>query len=153
MAKQKTDADSVAKRIARECVAFRVQLLNRVISRLYDEALQPLGVTMNQMCILTVLENMGEAQPGAVGAYLRMDKSTVSRAVKLMRQRKWVAENPGADARSVLLVVTEKGRALIAKALPLWERSQAQARELLGGDGASAESITVIVDRFVLPAK
>lgn len=108
---------------------------------------------MNQMCVPTVLENMGEATAGAIGAYLRMDKSTISRALKLMREQNWVTENPGADARSVCLVLTEKGRALMTKALPLWEEAQTRAKELLGGDGANAEALSAIVDRYLRSSK
>jgi DNA-binding MarR family transcriptional regulator len=145
--------DSIGRRVARECFALRVQLLNRVVTRLYDDALRPLGVTLNQMSILTVLANVPSAQPGDIGELLQMEKSTVSRNVKRMRQQKWVREGPGADGRRVALSLTETGRALLARAVPLWERAQAAARELLGGDGAGVASISELVDRFVAPRK
>jgi DNA-binding MarR family transcriptional regulator len=148
-----TDTSSIADRIARECVALRVQLLNRVVTRLYDEALQPLGLTMNQVSILTVLEKMGEARPGDICAFLQTEKSTISRSVKLMRERKWVSERPGADARSVRLTITPKGRALLARAFPIWEKAQKQARELLGEDGAGAAALVALVDRSVTAVK
>jgi DNA-binding MarR family transcriptional regulator len=145
--------DTCARQVARECFALRVQMLARVVSRLYDEALRPLGLTTNQLSILTVLANMGAAPPRAVGEYLRMEKSTVSRNVKRMRQQKWVREEPGADARGVRLELTEKGRALLVRAVPLWEGAQIRARALLGGEETGRASITAIselVDRFVM---
>jgi DNA-binding MarR family transcriptional regulator len=147
--------DTCARQVARECFALRVQALSRVVSRLYDEALRPLGLTTNQMSILTVLANMGTAPPRAVGAYLHMEKSTVSRTVKRMREQKWVREEPGADARSVRLALTEKGRALLVRAVPLWERAQARARELLGGEQtgrAAIAALSELIDRFIMPA-
>src|SRR5262245_50274960 len=141
-----TTHDAIVKRVARECFALRVQLLNRVVTRLYDDALRPLGVTLNQMSILTVLANLSAAQPGDIGELLQMEKSTVSRNVKRMRQQKWVREAPGADGRRVVLSLTETGRALLARAVPLWERAQASAQELLGGDGAGVASIMELVD-------
>jgi DNA-binding MarR family transcriptional regulator len=145
--------DSIVRRVARECFALRVQLLNRVVTRLYDDALRPLGLTLNQMSILTVLANVPSAQPGDIGELLQMEKSTVSRNVKRMRRQKWVREGPGADGRRVVLTLTDTGRALLARAVPLWERAQAAARELLGGDGAGVASISELVDRFVAPRK
>ena len=32
------------KRMASECIALRVRLLNRVITKIYDEALRPSGL-------------------------------------------------------------------------------------------------------------
>src|SRR5262245_22027722 len=101
--------ESAAERIARECFALRVQLLNRVITRIYDDALRPLGLTMNQLGILAVLAKMTEAQPGDIGEFLQMEKSTVSRNVQRMCEQKWVREEPGSDGRRVRLTITEKG--------------------------------------------
>ena len=143
--------DPNAKRVARECLALRVHLLNRVVTRIYDGALRPLGLTANQMSILTVLENMTQAQPGAIGRYLQMEKSTVSRNVKRMRQRGWVRENPGPDARSVVLAVTEKGHALFTRVVAHWAEAQTRVRELLGDAGVTA--VTGLVDRCVMSAR
>src|SRR3954463_11880306 len=101
MATSNPSPEAAAQRVSKECYALRVQLLNRVVTRLYDEALRPVGLTMNQMSILTVLANMGEAQPGVVGRFLQMEKSTISRNVKRMLEQKWVVEKPAADARRV----------------------------------------------------
>jgi DNA-binding MarR family transcriptional regulator len=151
MGTRDTTPDSIARRVARECFALRAQLLNRVVTRIYDDALRPLGLTVNQMSILTVLENMTEAQPGDICHFLQMEKSTVSRNVKRMRQQGWVRETPGSDARRVLLTTTEKGRALLAKAMPCWSEAQARVRELLGDAGVA--SVTGLVDRCVMSAK
>src|SRR5262249_56680863 len=88
-----------AARVARDCFAVRLRLLNRIVTRIYDEALRPVGMTANQMNILAVLENMSEAQPSDLCRVLYMEKSTVSRNVERMRQQGWLRERPGPDAR------------------------------------------------------
>jgi DNA-binding MarR family transcriptional regulator len=77
-----------------------------------------------------------------------MEKSTVSRNLMRMRQQGWVRANPGPDARSVVLTVTEKGRALFTRAVLHWAEAQARVRELLGDAGVTA--ITGLVDRCVM---
>ncbi|SRR5216683_1373964 len=138
--------DCPADLVRRECFAVRLRLLNRVITRIYDEALRPLGVTVNQMNILAVVENMSEAEAGVIGQFLQMEKSTVSRNVERMRRQGWLSEKPGADARRVVLSVTARGQALLVKALPLWRQAQEQVRQLLGEAGVA--SITRVADRF-----
>jgi DNA-binding MarR family transcriptional regulator len=127
-----------AVRIARDCFAVRVRLLNRIVTRIYDEALRPVGMTANQMNILAVLENMTEAQPSDLCRVLYMEKSTVSRNVERMRQQGWLHERPGPDGRAVLLATTARGRALLIRAMPLWEDAQEQVCKLLGESGAAS---------------
>jgi DNA-binding MarR family transcriptional regulator len=147
MSNDRTTSESAAAQVARECLAVRVRLLNRVITRIYDDALRPLGVTVNQMNILAVLENLSEAQPGDLCRVLHMEKSTVSRNVERMLRHGWLSEKPGADARCVLLATTAEGRALLKKALPLWGKAQEQVRELLGEPGV--EALTNLGEQFL----
>jgi DNA-binding MarR family transcriptional regulator len=134
-----------AARVARDCFAVRVRLLNRIVTRIYDEALRPVGMTANQMNILAVLENMTEAQPSDLCRVLHMEKSTVSRNIERMQQQGWVRERSGPDARAVLLATTARGRALLIRAMPLWEDAQDQVRKLLGDAG------TASIDRLAQP--
>jgi DNA-binding MarR family transcriptional regulator len=130
----------------RECYAIRLRLLNRVLTRIYDDALRPLGATANQLNILALVENMGEAEAGAIGRMLQMEKSTVSRNVERMHRQEWLSEKPGSDGRRVLLSVTRRGRALMERAMPLWNHAQEQVRELLGEAGAA--TIGRVADRL-----
>ena len=84
--------------MARECIAVRVRLINRVISALYDEALRPFGLRISQANILAAVAHMGEARPAEVSRILRIEKSTLSRDVELMRRNGWV-ESDTADRR------------------------------------------------------
>jgi hypothetical protein len=51
-----------SKRIARECIAVRVRLLNRVITSLYDDALRPLGITVSQLNLLVAICRMEQPE-------------------------------------------------------------------------------------------
>ena len=45
-------------RVARECIAVRVRLINRVITALYDEALRPHGLRVSQANILVAVAHL-----------------------------------------------------------------------------------------------
>jgi|GEM_PF-1598412 len=53
-----------AEIVAGQCLAGRARRLNRVITGLYDRALRPYGIKVNQIGLLV----RGEAGPGEVGA-------------------------------------------------------------------------------------
>ena len=121
--------------IARNCIAVRLRLLNRVVTNLYDDALRPLGLKVSQMNILVVAAKLGLARYAEVCEILQLDTSTLSRNVERMRARGWLEVVPAEDARTQPFRLTALGRNLLERAVPAWEAAQHQAEELLGDDG------------------
>jgi len=127
-----------------ECLARRVLLLTRTIGGLYNEALRPLGITVAQLNLLVIVAKRGPVSPGEAAKRLHMEKSTMSRNVRLTEDHGWLSVSPGPSGRSQSLTILPKGRKLIEKALPLWQGAQERANELLGERGA--RSIYTIAD-------
>src|SRR5262249_10259686 len=121
--------------IAHTCIAVRLRLLNRVITNLYDDALRPLGMKVSQLNILVVAAKLGLCQPAKVCDILQLDTSTLSRNVERMRAKGWLEVVPGEDARTQPFRLTAKGRRLLERAVPAWEKAQRKAAHLLGDDG------------------
>jgi DNA-binding MarR family transcriptional regulator len=124
----------ICKKIARECIAVRVRLLNRVVTSMYDDAMRPFGLTINQLNILVAISRLGQQNAKQLVRALQMDPSTLSRNLQRMREMGWIRPIPGADARSRKLIVTAKGKRLIEKVFPAWQRVQTQAESLLGNN-------------------
>ncbi len=101
MAKQMSDQldQCVVDRVAGECLAARVRILNRAITSLYDETMRSLGVKVSQMNILVVTAKLGVARPGRLCDILHMDTSTLSRNAERMVAHGWLEVVPDADAR------------------------------------------------------
>jgi DNA-binding MarR family transcriptional regulator len=129
----KTD-DSIDA-IARSCIAVRLRLLNRVVTKLYDDAMRSLGLKVSQLNILVVVAKLGLARPAQVCDILQLDTSTLSRNVERMRARGWLEVVPEEDARAQPFRLTPRGKRFIEKAVPAWEEAQRQATELLGDEG------------------
>ena len=119
-------------KIAGECVAVRVRMLNRVITNIYDEALRPLDLKVSQMNILVAAAKMGTARPVEVCEYLHLDVSTLSRNVERMKARGWLEVVPAEDGRSQPFRLTPQGRKLLEKAVPAWGEAQQQVKGVLG---------------------
>jgi DNA-binding MarR family transcriptional regulator len=126
------------KRIGRECVGFRVRMLNRMITSIYDDALGEAGLKTSQFNLLVAAANLEETRPGELAKVLEMDESTLSRNVERMCARGWLRLEPDQDRRSHLIKVTDKGMALIRKGYPAWEKAQDEVGRRLGADGVAA---------------
>src|SRR6266496_818651 len=86
--------------IVRNCLAVRLRLLNRVVTKLYDDALRPLGLKVSQLNILVVAAKLGVARPAQVCEILQLDTSTLSRNVKPLQAHGWLEVVPEEDARA-----------------------------------------------------
>src|SRR5215212_10502539 len=123
---------AVIDKIAGECVAVRLRMLNRVITNVYDSALRPLDLKVSQMNILVAAAKMGTARPSEVCEYLHLDVSTLSRNVERMKARGWLEVVPDEDGRSQPFQLTPHGRKLLERAVPAWSKAQQEVKQVLG---------------------
>ena len=136
--KSNPSTSEIVNRVAGECIAVRVRLINRVITSIYEEALRPHGIRISQGNILVVVARMGQARPADVARVLRLERSTLGRDVEVMKRAGWLESDPPEGGRSQILRVTPEGLRLLAESQPAWEKAQAEARKLLGEGGVDA---------------
>jgi DNA-binding MarR family transcriptional regulator len=124
--------------MARECIAARVRLINRVITGLYDDALRPFGMKISQANILSAVAYLKECRPADVCRVLRIEKSTLSRDLDLMKRNGWLVSEPPEGGRNQIVRLSPQGARLLASMEPSWEAVQAEVRKLIGDDGERA---------------
>jgi DNA-binding MarR family transcriptional regulator len=127
-----------AAEVIRNCIATRLRMADRVITKVYDDALRPLGLKVTQMSMLVAAEDRGLIRQSEVGTQLRLDDSTLSRNLERMRANGWLEEVAEDDARVHSFRLTDAGRALLRKAIPAWRGAQSEAKRLLGDAGVQA---------------
>ncbi len=131
-------ADDLAAEVAGACLGMRVARLHRVVTRLYEQALQTVGLTQPQMEVLTTLISAaGPVRPAALAARLMLERSTMNRNLALMQNRGWVAAaETSATGRAMSVTITDAGIAAFTSAGTAWRRAQADAARMLGPDAA-----------------
>ena len=112
------------------CASFR--RASRALTQLYDEALRPVGLRATQFTILQALSLAGEVSQGGLAQILAMDSTTLTRTLRIMGREGWIAERRGEDRRERLLRLAKAGRHQFSRALPSWEKTQAQLGRQLG---------------------
>ena len=126
-----TSAKGLARRIATDCLAVRVRRLGRVITRIYDAALAPHGVSIAQYNLLATIGAVEGANRVRLGRVLDVEKSTLSRDLKRMEQLGWIRSAPG---RGGAISIAPAGARLLLEARPAWEKAQRAALSQLGRD-------------------
>lgn len=116
------------------CLCGTLRRTARALTQLYEEAMRPLGLKATQLTILQVLARAGEISQGRMGEILAMDSTTLTRTLRIMQRQGWVAERRGTDRRERWLRLSPGGKALLERALPEWEKIQAQVGRQLGAE-------------------
>ncbi len=124
--------EEIAGAIAEECVAVQMKAVARVVTKIYDDALRPLGLRVTQMNILVAAGKMGIAHPAPICRSLHLDASTLSRNVDRMKAKGWIEPVAVEDGRSQPFRLTASGESLLRAARVPWRRAQRRTRALLG---------------------
>jgi DNA-binding MarR family transcriptional regulator len=95
---------------------------------MYDGKLRSSGVEAPQFAVLAALENAGACTQAGLGRMFAMDKTTMSRNLKVLERNGWIETAVGADRRQRVLRLTEAGRERLAAAKPEWKKAQDQLR-------------------------
>lgn len=114
------------------CLCLHAQRAARTLSRLFDEAFQPLGLTSGQFSLLNALNRPKPPAIGPVAQLLAMDRTTLTAALKPLERDGLVAVTVDPDdRRSRLLHLTDKGQKVLAHAVPVWRELHAAIEERL----------------------
>lgn len=117
----------LASVVGDECYCLHLRRAARLLTRRYDEALRPLGLSSGQFSLLMNLAGRNGQNIGALAHSLAMDRTTLTAAIKPLLRDAYVATNSSAaDKRSKPLGLTPAGHQLLRRALPVWRGLQQQ---------------------------
>ena len=116
------------------CLCLHVQRAARTLARRFDEELRPFELTNGQFSLLMSLNRPEPPPMGPVASLLAMDRTTLTAALKPLERRGLLkVEADPSDRRSRILILTAKGRSLLARALPVWQRTHEEIEQLAPG--------------------
>ena len=123
-----------AREVRDRCLCLHVQRAARTLARRFDAALKPFGLTNGQFSLLMSLNRAEPPRISDLAPFLAMDRTTLTAALKpLARRGLVVAGTDEGDRRSKRLVLTDTGRDVLARALPVWRDTHDAIDRLLGG--------------------
>src|ERR1700760_4252718 len=114
-----------AKPLYTDCYCTQIRRASSEATKIYDDALRPQGLRITQFSMLRGLGRLGRATLTELADELALDRTTMSRSVKLLIEAGWVDSKAGDTAgREKVLVLNALGRKTIQDALPLWAKAQ-----------------------------
>lgn len=117
------------------CSCSALRQAARHVTRLYDAALAPVGLGLNQYSVLAKLDRFGPKPVQDLATILVMDRSTLGHLLRPLERRGLVTLDADEhDRRSRLVALTPAGAALIRKARHLWVRAEHRFERAFGSD-------------------
>lgn len=116
------------------CIGSRLRRLSRIADGYFRSKLSDFSITENQMTILFVLSKMEKVEQGRIGQELVLERSTVSRNIKLLEKQNYVKRT--SDYRPEI-ELSKKGNELVQNLIPLWEEAMDELISKLGEDGVA----------------
>ena len=114
-----------------DCYCTQFRRVANGLTRVYDAALRPVGLRITQFSLLRSLGRLGHATSTQIAAELSLDRTTISRNVKLLIDAGWVdvVEGQVDDKRERILRLNAAGQKMIADALPYFLKAQKTVEE------------------------
>jgi DNA-binding MarR family transcriptional regulator len=116
----------------RNCACAQIRRMDRAITQFYDQALASSGLHITQFTLLATLSEAGPVNVNRLAELLSMDRTTLTRNLEPLTRQGFVSSQEGEDRRVRLIMLTEEGKAVLARALPHWQEAQSRIVQGLG---------------------
>jgi len=127
-----TEHERVAD-LAQTCACLNLRRASRSISNYYDRLfLEAVGLRSTQISQLVVLYLAGPQTIQEIAGRLGLDRTTLTRNLKLLEKAGLLEIEPGADQRTRQAALTGRGTTVLLKVLPIWEEAQVEMVQGLG---------------------
>ncbi|MFQ5776073.1 MAG: MarR family winged helix-turn-helix transcriptional regulator [Kiloniellaceae bacterium] len=114
------------------CTCANLRKAARVVTQVYDAALQPTGLKATQFTVLAMLSKRGDLPLTRLAEALVMDRTTLTRNLKPLVGKGFVRIDQDEDQRVRRISLTGAGKDIFDEALPLWRKAQSRLVESLG---------------------
>lgn len=116
------------------CFSTSVRRIDRVLTRIYDDAIRPSGLVTTQYALLSTLSRApARITLTDLASAIDLDRSTLSRNLHPLERQGFVQLEPGEDRRARCVSITPAGREKLEATRPLWRAAQDRVMHLTGG--------------------
>jgi DNA-binding MarR family transcriptional regulator len=115
-----------------KCCCFNMRKVMRAVTQFFDRYLEPADIRSTQFTLLVALSSINAKTLTEIAENLVMDRTTLTRNLKPLEKLELITTIQPLDKRSKVYVLTDKGKGVVEKAVPLWEEAQHSVVNTLG---------------------
>lgn len=131
-------AEEMLEDVIARCAGVRTLSAARAVNRHFDAALRPAELTITQFTLLVIIGAKSPDSISQIGDWLSIERTSVTRNLKPLERRGFVARGAEGAARMRAVSLTKDGFRKLKSAYPLWKSAQGELEETLDGEHQSA---------------
>lgn len=125
------------------CNCLNLRRASLAITKIYDEKLEPSGLSVSQYSIIKHLYHLGTVSVSDLSASIRLDRTTLVRSLKPLEEDGLITDISENGTRNRQLQLTEKGLSKYQEAAQLWGEAQQYIEQNLGEE--NVEKLTALL--------
>ena len=106
------------------CYCINYRRAANTLTKYYDAAFAPVGLTGNQFFLLNSIQQLGPCNKSELAQYTSLDRTTIIRNLNTLEKKALVEPAPGASRRSSAIQLSETGRNAFTSGLGIWQKLQ-----------------------------
>ena len=114
------------------CVCINLRRIAQKVTDIYDHALKPVGITINQFSLLATIRQIKGCGTGELARQVGLEKSTLVRTLHPLLNNGLVIDKSPPSSRRRQLYLSAEGNAVFKRAFPLWRKTQDEINARLG---------------------
>ena len=114
------------------CAALKARMAARSLTRLYDEALKPVGLKVTQFTLLAAIKHGMPESISHLAELLAIERTTLTRNLGLLESKGLIEVGPEGYRRARSMGLTAEGEKILKRAIPLWWDVQDRVTSRLG---------------------
>ena len=115
------------------CYCINYRRAANTLTKYYDAAFAPIGLTGNQFFLLNSIQQLGSCNKSELAQYTSLDRTTIIRNLDTLLKKELVEPAPGANRRHSAIQLSENGRNAFTSGLSIWQTLQDQVQQVLMG--------------------
>lgn len=131
---QQSSRSGVDLRGTGHCACFNFRKAARALTQLYDTALQASGIRATQFALLVGIAKCEPVAIGRLGRLLILDRTTLSRSLRLLRAHRWINISERAEMRQRFVTMSPVGWQALARSIPHWRETQRLLLDRIGDE-------------------
>jgi len=113
------------------CACSALRRASRAVTQHYEKHFRGSGLRATQFTILATLAQTGPLSISDLSDQLGLDRTTLSRNLRLIEDKGWIAARGQGDQSSRKMALTPKGMRKASVALAFWKRADASVEPIL----------------------
>ncbi len=116
------------------CINMQILRASHYVLKTYDDAYRELGIRATQMPVIGLIARKGPITIRQIADEMESERSVMSRKLQVMEKNGWISEDPLTSGKEKSFILTDEGKSLVQRVLPVKHEVQQKILSKLSDD-------------------